>query len=89
VARSAGEIVMFEDFKKLYCPHCNAPIENDLGFMPNECPFCKGIISYTKYGTRKGNPNKTDWPLWIKDILVATLGLAAVAGLALYLWKAR
>jgi len=48
-------MVMFEAFKKNYCPHCNAPIDMSGGYKPNECPLCGGIIWYTRGGgTIKG-----------------------------------
>jgi len=77
-------MVMFEAFKKYYCPHCNAPIDMYRGYRPNECPFCGGIIWYlggirTMKGWFKG-PN-----LSIKTIDIIVIVLLLICPFLLHI----
>ena len=62
----------------LYCPHCNASIDPNLGYLPEECPICHGIIRYTESGTRKGYFKSIKLPLLVQDSLVIILVLFAI-----------
>jgi hypothetical protein len=75
----------FDDFKTLYCPHCNAPIDMSQGYRPEECPNCNGIIRYTRGGTCKGRFKSIKMPLQVQDALVILMVLLAIVVTIFYL----
>jgi len=77
---------MLDDFKTLYCPHCNAPIDMSQGYKPDECPICKGLIRYTRGGTCKGRFKSIKIPLQIQEVLVILMVLLAIAATVGY-WQ--
>jgi hypothetical protein len=74
---------MFDSFKKLYCPHCNALLGDNTGFGPDKCPFCGGIIWYTEGGTSKGWFKAPTLSIRTDDVIVIIM-VACVLFIVLY-----
>lgn len=68
---------MLESFKNAYCPHCNGRI-GDKFPLPEECPFCGGIVRYGEGGTSKGWYNKLPVSILTQDITVILMLVGTV-----------
>jgi len=77
--------VSLNDFSARYCPHCSARLDFFQDYLPDECPFCKGVIKYDDCGgTIKGKRKGIE----LKPIVLFILVLAAFF-LITYLWGGR